>query len=340
MSETTLYPSYSTPAWRRTLLTREMAIIALLVVVVVVASTTVNGFGDSQTVYNISRNFLAPLLIALPMCLVMITGDIDISVGSMVGLSCSMLGLLFRAGVPLELAMVIVLVMGALGGLLNGLLVTRIGLPSLAVTIGTLALFRGLAIGMLGTSTVTKFPKWWTDLTKIAIGGTGIPLTMVSFVILAAVFVYLLHFSAFGRDVFAIGRNVQAAAFSGVDVSRTRTILFVLTGVISAVGGIYWTLLRGVARGDVGTGLELQVIAAVVLGGVSVFGGIGAIHGVVAGVLLISVLSNALQLVGLTADVINVITGVLLIGSVVGGSLIAWIKSRRDSATHGARQRV
>jgi len=329
MSDTAFYPVHGRPAWSRLLLTREMAIVALLVLVVSVAMGSVQGFADTQTVYNILRNFLVNLLIALPMCLVMITGDIDISVGSMVGLSCSLLGVLFRAGVPFEFAAIIVIGVGALGGLLNGVLVTRIGLPSLAVTIGTLALFRGLAVGMLGTSTVTKFPKGWTDLTKAAIGGSGIPRTIVVFLVLLAVFVYLLHFSAFGRGIFAIGLNAQAAAFSGVNVARTRTILFVLTGAVSALGGVYWTLLRGVARGDLGTGLELQVIAAVVLGGVSVFGGVGALYGVVAGVLLVSVLTNALQLVGVTADVINVITGVLLIASVVVGSLLAWIQTRR-----------
>ena len=336
MSQAALYPDYGRPSWRRFLFTREMAIIALLIVVVIVAIAVVPSFGDSQTVYNILRNFLVNLLIALPMCLVMITGDIDISVGSMVGLSCSLLGVLYRAGVPFVLAMIIVILVGALGGLLNGVLVTRIGLPSLAVTIGTMALFRGLAVGMLGTSTVTKFPPWWTNLTKYAIGPTGIPVTIVLFLVLLAVFVYILHFSTFGRGIYAIGLNSQAAAFSGVNVARTRTILFVFTGAVSALGGVYWTLLRGVARGDVGTGLELQVIAAVVLGGVSVFGGVGALYGVVGGVLLVSVLSNALQLVGVTADVINVITGVLLIGSVVVGSLITWIRSRRVRAVRVA----
>ena len=329
MSAMAFYPDHGRPAWRRLLFTREMAIVVLFLLVVAVAMAGVQGFADTQTVYNILRNFLVNLLIALPMCLIMITGDIDISVGSMVGLTCSLLGVLYRAGVPFELAAVIVLGVGALGGLLNGLLVTRIGLPALAVTIGTMALFRGLAVGMLGTSTVTKFPQAWTDLTKYAIGPTGIPVTIVVFLVLLVVFIYLLHYSSFGRGIYAIGLNAQAAAFSGVKVARTRTILFVLAGTVSALGGIYWTLLRGVARGDVGQGLELQVIAAVVLGGVSVFGGVGALYGVVAGVLLVSVLSNALQLRGVTADVINVITGVLLIGSVVVGSLLTWIQSHR-----------
>ncbi|MEN0072165.1 MAG: ABC transporter permease [Propionicimonas sp.] len=331
-----VYPEYGQPLWKRVLLTREMAIVALLVLTWLVASLMIPYFADRLTVYNLLRDMFATLIIALPMALVMITGDIDISVGSMVGLSCSLLGLLYSFGVPFELAMVLVLVVGAGGGLMNGLLVTKIGLPALAVTIGTMALFRGIAVGLLGTSTITEFPEGWTNLTKYEIGQTGLPFIVVVFLVLLAVFVYLLHFSAFGRGIYAIGLNSEAAAFSGVNSDRTRTILFVLAGTMSALGGIYWTLLRGTARGDVGDGLELQVIAAVVLGGVSVFGGVGALYGVVAGVLLIGTLSSALRLVGVTAEVIKIITGVLLIGSVVAGSLITWVQNRRKKATAAA----
>jgi len=329
---TRVYPEYGRPLWRRVLLTREMAIVALLVLTWVVASLAIPYFADRLTVYNLLRDMFATLIIALPMALVMITGDIDISVGSMVGLSCSVLGLLYSVGVPFELAMVLTLAVGVAGGLLNGLLVTRMGLPSLAVTIGTLALFRGIAVGMLGTESITGFPQAWTDVTKFEIGQTGLPFIVVIFLVLFAVFVYLLHFSTFGRGIYSIGLNSEAAAFSGVNSGRIRTILFVLAGALSSLGGIYWTLLRGTARGDVGDGLELQVIAAVVLGGVSVFGGVGALYGVVAGVLLIGTLSSALRLVGVTADVIKIITGVLLIGSVVVGSLITWIQTRRKKA--------
>lgn len=330
------YREYGRPLWQRVFLTREMAIVALLLLTLLVAGLAIPYFADRLTVYNLLRDMFATLLIALPMALVMITGDIDISVGSMVGLSCSMLGLLYSSGVPFELAMVIVLVMGAAGGLLNGTLVAKIGLPALAVTIGTMALFRGIAVGLLGTSTVTDFPQAWTDLTKYEIGYTGIPFLMVLFLILFAAFVYLLNFTPFGRGIYALGLNSEAAVFSGVNRDRTRIILFVLAGTMSALGGIYWTLLRGTARGDIGDGLELQVIAAVVLGGVSVFGGIGALYGVVAGVLLIGALSSALRLVGVTAEVIKIITGVLLIGSVVAASMITTFQNRRKKVTAAA----
>ncbi|MGC3995794.1 MAG: ABC transporter permease [Propionicimonas sp.] len=218
---------------------------------------------------------------------------------------------------------------GALGGIVNGLLVTRVGLPALAVTIGTLALYRGIAVGLLGTTAITQFDKWWTALVKARIGSTGIPVVMILFVVLLAAFVVMLHFTPFGRGVFAIGLSKDAAAFSGVNVQRTRLVLFVLSGLMSALAGVYYALYYNSARGDNATGLELQVIAAVVLGGVSVWGGRGALHGVVAGVLLIGVLSKALQLVNITSDVVSIITGVLLVLSVIAGSVVAWAQSRR-----------
>jgi len=197
------------------------------------------------------------------------------------------------------------------------------------VTIGTLALFRGLAVGLLGTTAVTDFPDMWTALAKAKIAGTQIPYIVIPFLIVLAVFVIVLHFTPFGRGIYAIGLSKDAARFSGVNVERTKFIVFVLSGLVAAFAGIFFTLRFGSARGDNATGLELQVIAAVVLGGVSVFGGRGRLHGVVAAVLLIGVLSSALRLAGVTSDVINIITGGLLVFSVVAASVLAWAQRIR-----------
>ncbi|PJJ65143.1 ABC transporter permease [Compostimonas suwonensis] len=323
------YKNYSQPLWRRVLFTREAAIIGLLIVVIIVAAASVKNFGTPITMTYLLLDVAPILLIALPMTLVIITGEIDLSVASVVGLSSVLLGILHQAGLPIEVAGLIALVAGALGGALNGFLVTVVGLPSLAVTIGTLALYRGLAVGLLGTTAVTDFPEFWTDLAKAKIGETGIPVIMIPFVVLAIVFAIVLHFTPFGRGVFSIGLSSEAATFSGVNVNRTKFILFVLTGTVSALAGIYYTLRFGSARGDNATGLELSVIAAVLLGGVSIFGGRGAIHGVIAGVLLIGVLASALRLANVTSDVINIITGVLLVLSVVSTSFLAWLQKKR-----------
>ncbi|MET4156490.1 ABC transporter permease [Agromyces sp. PvR057] len=334
------YRDYDRPLWQRLLLTREMAIVGLLVIVAVVASVSVRGFGQPITLTYLILDVTPILLIALPMTLIMITGEIDLSVASVVGLSSVLIGVLTQAGAPFELAIVVALVAGAVAGAVNGFLVTVVGLPSLAVTIGTLALYRGLAVGLLGTTAVTDFPDFWTDLAKMKLGGSNVPAVLLLFLVLLVVFVVLLHFTPFGRGIYAIGLSKSAARFSGVHVERTKLVLFVLSGTIAALAGVYYTLRFGSARGDNATGLELQVIAAVVLGGVSVFGGRGAIHGVIAGVLLIGILASALRLANVTSDVINIITGVLLVASVVSNSFLAWLRTKRRAPGGNARAKA
>ncbi|GAA1930617.1 ABC transporter permease [Microbacterium aoyamense] len=331
------YQSYARPLWRRALLTREMAIIAILFLVIVVSLIAVPNFDSPLTVTYLLRDIAPILLIALPMTLIIITEEIDLSVASIVGLSSVMTGILTQAGLPFPVAAILAILVGTVAGAFNGFLVTVVGLPSLAVTIGTLALFRGIAVGLLGTTAITDFPEEWTDLAKANIPGTPVPVIMIPFVVLAIVFAILLHFTPFGRSLYAIGLNKEAAHFSGIDVGRTKFLLFVMSGAVSGFAGVYFTLLYSNARGDNAMGMELQVIAAVLLGGVSIFGGRGALHGVIAGVLLIGILGSALRLAGVTSDIINVITGVLLILSVVSASLLAWVH-RRQSAAIGKRR--
>jgi rhamnose transport system permease protein len=167
------------------------------------------------------------------------------------------------------------------------------------------------------------------------LGTTGIPVVMVLVIVLIIIFAVVLHFTPFGRGLVALGLSRDTAAFSGVNVNRAKFIAFVLTGVVSALAGIYWTLRYGSARGDNAVGLELSVIAAVLLGGVSIFGGKGALHGVVAGVLLIGVLQSALRLANVSSDAINIITGVLLIVSVLSPRFLAWTKGLRSRPRAG-----
>ena len=320
----TAYPDYAHPLWRRLLLTRETAIIALTVAVIVYSLANVPNFDGPLTLKFLLQDIAPILLIALPMTAIIVTGEIDLSVASIVGLSSVLLGVLYENGVPMGLAMLAALVAGAACGALNGFLIAYVGLPSLAVTIGTLALFRGIAVGLLGTKAVTGFPDTWTDLATGTIGTSNVPLVMIPFAVLALAFTVLLHFSTFGRGLYDIGLNSEAAHFTGVNVARTKLILFTLSGVVSAFAGLYFTLRFGSARGDNATGMELQVIAAVLLGGVSIFGGRGRLHGVLAGVVLIGVIASALRLEGVTVNVTNIIIGLLLVGSVISTSVLAW----------------
>ena len=318
------------------LLTREMAVIALTVAVFVYAIANVPNFDGPLTLKFLLQDIAPILLIALPMTLIIITGEIDLSVASIDGPEQRAARRAPRQrhvdpGRRAARRCWSALLCGAL----NGFLVAYVGLPSLAVTIGTLALFRGIAVGLLGTKAVTEFTETRGPTSRPTPSAShGIPLVMIPFAVLAVVFVVLLHFSTFGRGVYEIGLNDEAAHFTGVNVARTKFILFVLSGVVSAFAGIYFTLRFGSARGDNATGYELQVIAAVLLGGVSIFGGRGRLHGVIAGVVLIGVISSALRLESVTVNVTNIIIGLLLVASVISTSVLAWAVVEAARARH------
>lgn len=326
---------------RTTFAGRDVAIVLALVVVWLVASRVVENFNSPQTVYYLLLDVFPILLIALPMTMVIVTGEIDLSVASMMGLSSVVVGVLFDHGVPVPVAALVAVVVGVLGGALNGFLVTVVGLPSLAVTVGTLALYRGLAVGLLGTTAITGFPERWKDLVsdRLLGRGTAIPGIVLVFVALAVVFGVVLHFTSIGRAIYAIGLNTEASVFSGIDVNRVKFWLFVVTGTIASTAGVYWTLRYDSARGDNATGLELSVVAAVLVGGVSIFGGRGALPGVIAGVLLIGALRSALRLADVSSDVINVATGALLVLSVVVPAATSSLKRLRSRGAPGRTPR-
>ena len=320
------YAAHAQPLWKRLLLTPEAAVLGLLLVVVLYANARVPNFSGPLTLPFLVLDAAPILLIALPMTMVIVTGEIDLSVASVVGLSSVLVGVLHHdAGLSIPVAGLVALLAGVVCGVFNGFLVAYVGLPSLAVTIGTLALYRGLAVGILGTTAITDFPLKWTNLAQGGFVTGRVPYVLVPIVVLVVVFGVLLHFTSFGRGLYDIGLNSEAAHFTGVDVARTKLVTFVLTGAVSALAGIDYTLRYGSARGDNATGLELQVIAAVLLGGVSIFGGRGALPGVLGGVLLIGVLSSALRLETVTVNVINVIIGLLLVLSVVSPRFLTWL---------------
>ncbi|HXR44248.1 MAG TPA: ABC transporter permease [Pseudolysinimonas sp.] len=324
------YRRHTRPLWRRLLLRTETAIIAAIVLLIIIATTTVPYFAQPYTYLTLLLNSAPILLMLLPVTLIIITGDIDLSVGSVLGFSSAIFGLMFEAGVPIPLAALLAVVGGGLVGVLNGVLVTIVGLPSLAVTIGTLALFRGIAVGLLGTRAITKFPSDVTSFVGSPLfPGAPVPIITAAIIVLAIVFAILLHFTPFGRGVFAIGLSPETAAFSGVRVNRTRLILFVLSGLVASATGVYYTLQYSNAIGTNGNGFELQVVTAIVLGGVSIWGGRGTLLGAIAGGVLIATLNKTLQLAGVGSDTISVVTGAALIFSVVVASVAGFISRRR-----------
>jgi rhamnose transport system permease protein len=323
------------PAELRTRLARwETLTVALLVATIVGGGISSGNFLTGGNLNSMLSDITEVSLIALPMTYIIVTGEIDLSVASILGLSSALLGALWDANWPIEGIIPFVLVVGGVAGLVNGLLVTRVGLPSLAVTIGTLGLYRGLAFVILGDKAVADLPLQYTDWAFGTFAGTQIPNPFVVFVVLAIVFGFVLHRTTFGRALFAIGANEEAAFFSGLRVKRIKLGLFALSGVVSALAGIIFALRFGSARADNGNGLELSVVAAVLLGGVSIFGGKGHMLGVIVAVLLLGAVRSALTINDVADEVLTIVTGSLLLLSVLGPSIAGRIRQvrRRDDA--------
>ncbi|MBU2667473.1 ABC transporter permease [Actinoplanes bogorensis] len=289
----------------------------LTVLVLIIASFAVDNFGTSRNFTFMVLDLLPIILIALPMTMIIVTGEIDLSVASTLGLTSSMMGWLWNQGLSIETIIPLCVVIGAVCGVVNGFLITGLGLPSLAVTIGTLALYRGLAFVVLGDGAVADFPWNYTGWVTGTLGGGAVPNVLILIVVLALIFGIVQHATPFGRSLYAIGANAQAAHFSGIRVARTKFWLYVVSGAIAGLVGVLWTLRYSSARADNGSGLELAVVAAVLLGGVSIFGGKGSLPGVLAGVVLLTALQNALRLEDVSGQALNIVTGSLLVLSVL-----------------------
>ena len=329
-------PALVRPRAPLTALARWEVLLVLILMLLAWGGTHVSKyFLTGPNFSNLTSAVMEVAIMALPSTLIIIAAEIDLSVESMLGLSSAVLGVLWAAGVPLPLDIAIVLVVGALGGLLNGLLVARAGLPSLVVTLGTLALFRGLAQVVLGTNAVSSFPAWFTDFGFDNIPGTPIPWTLLVFAVLAVIFWYVTHATWIGRQIFAAGKNKDAARYSGVDVAALKTALFVVSGIIAALAGVILTARFSSARADNGTGLTLTVVTIVLLGGVDINGGKGTIPGVILAVFTIAALQNAMRLAGVSSEYQAVAIGLLLIVSVTAPHLARQARLVTDRIRRG-----
>jgi len=315
--------------WRRALTSWDGVMIVAVVLVAVIGALAIDGVASPRFWRFVTLEIIPILLIALPMTLIVITGEIDLSVASILGLTCSVMGQLWFLGVTsLPLLILASLGLGAVLGAVNGTFITVFGLPSLAVTIGTLALFRGLGYVVLGNRAISDYPIAWNTNIIAPIPGLTIPWFIIVVAVLAVLFGIVLHATPIGRGLYAMGNSVDAATFTGINVARTKFWLFVLCGATSSLAGVFWTLRFASARADNGSGLELSVVAAVLFGGVSIFGGRGGLIGVIAAVVLLGVFRNALQLASVPANTLTVVTGALLIASVVGPNLVGMARQR------------
>lgn len=302
------------------LLRHEMILAVLTVLALVVLAFMSDKFFTTENLLNQGRLMSEVGLVALAMTFVIVTGGIDLSVGSILGLTAILLGVFWQnLGMPLPLAMVAALACGTFAGFVNGLIITRFSVPPLIATLATLALYRGLAEGISQARSVRGYPEWFFFLGQGEILGVPVQLWLLGIAtVLTAV---LLGMTPFGRATYAIGANETAARFSGIRVNATKLWIYTMAGFLSGLAALIFVSRVTTTRSDMGTGLELDVITGVVLGGTSIFGGKGTIIGTALGLILIQALKNGLSLSGVKGDGTIVVIGVVLIAAILAGAL-------------------
>jgi rhamnose transport system permease protein len=294
----------------------EVLLIVLLAIILAANVSASPFYLGVENLVNLFQLSIEKVIVALAMTLIIINGEIDLSVASIMGLSACVLAWLFQMGVPVPVAILAGLAAGVVAGAFNGFWTAYVGLPSLAVTLAGLIGFRGIARILLEDRAIGGFPEWFNTLGQQPILGP-LTLSLIIFFILFAVFAVVLHASAFGRLVYVIGNNAEAARYSGVKVKRVKMSLFIISGLIAALAGLLYAARLGSVRGDMAEGFELDIITIVLLGGVSIFGGSGNLLGVGLSILIILNLRNGMGLASITGNTQTSVIGGLLILSVL-----------------------
>ncbi len=307
-----LIPDRLTSPFARALRSWEALLIVVAVAIFVANSFASPYFLNAWNLSDATFNFTEKAMIAFAMAMLIIAGEIDLSVASIIALASTAMGVAMTAGFGTPALVVIGIGTGVLCGALNGFFVARLGLPSIVVTIGTMSLFRGVSYIVLGDQAFTGYPKdfawfgqgyvWWVFSAEL-----------VLFALLAVAFYVLLHRTNFGRSVYVIGNNPTAALFSGIRVNRVRFILFLLTGLMSGIAAVCLTSRLGSTRPSIATGMELEVVTMVVLGGVNILGGSGTIPGVVLAAIIMGLVTFGFGLLNVPGIVMSIFLGLLLI---------------------------
>ncbi|MGB4571359.1 MAG: ABC transporter permease, partial [Rectinemataceae bacterium] len=274
-------------------------------------------FLDPFNLFDATFNFMEKAVMAMPMMFVILLGDIDISVASIISLSSLFMGMASEAGAGPWMLVLIGLAVGLAAGLFNGFLITKLDIPSIAVTLGSMSLFRGIANAVLGDRAYTKYPESFAYFGQGYLGESIVPFQILVFLVLALIAGLILNRTVYGRHVYAVGNNKTAARFSGVPVERVRLIAFAANGLAAGLAAILLTSRIGSTRPNIASGWETDVIAIVVLGGVSITGGKGNIFGVIISIFLLGYLKFGMGVMNVPGKVMNIITGVLLVVAIL-----------------------
>jgi rhamnose transport system permease protein len=305
----------------------EGLLLVLLAIVVAFNLASSPYYLGVDNIVNLLQLSVEKIIIALVMTMIIIMGEIDLSVASIMGLAACVMGWLFQLGVPLPGAILAAIVSGAVAGLINGFWIAYVGLPSLAVTLAGLIGYRGVGRILVEDRSIGGYPLWFDAIGQRPFVG---PLTwsIVIFFVLFVASAVILNSSGLGRLVYVMGNNLEAARYSGVRVKRVKLLLFVASGVISALAGLLYAARLGSVRGDMAYGFELDIITMVLLGGVSIFGGSGNLAGVGLSILVILNLRNGMGLANITGNAQNSVIGALLVLSVLAPNMAQLIHNK------------
>jgi rhamnose transport system permease protein len=307
------------PAWQR-LKSWEGLLIVILALVFVINNLIAPNYLSVGNQINLFILSIEKIIVALTMTFLIINGEIDLSAPSIMGLTACVAAFLFEQGMDFGVALLISMSVGLVCGLFNGFWIAIVGLNSLVVTLAMLICYRGLARVFLEDRSISKFPAWFNFIGQKNLLGP-FPLALIIFLVLLVIALIILQYSGFGRTVFVIGNNRQVARYSGVRVPRVKMLLYIASGLVSALAGLLLAARLGAVRGDLGLGFELDIITMALLGGVSIFGGSGSLYGVFLSILIILNIRNGMSLANYSGHFQTGVIGILLIFSVLGPNL-------------------
>lgn len=315
----------------------EGFLLAILITIILINSQLAPGYLTIGNQTNLFQLSIEKVIVAIVMAFLIINGEIDLSIPSIMGLAACMVAYLFRAKVDFGLGLVVAMMVGLACGLWNGFWIARVGLNSLVVTLAMLICYRGLARVLLEDKSISGFPAWFNSLGQKNLIGP-LPFALIAFLVLFVIALIILQYSGFGRQVYVIGNNKNVARYAGVRVQRVKFVLYVASGLVAAFAGLLLASRLGAVRGDLAQGYELDIITMVLLGGVSIFGGSGTLYGVFLSILIILNIRNGMGLASLSGHFQTGVIGLLLILSVLGPNLVnqvrGWLNRRRLQASY------
>ncbi|MDR1252229.1 MAG: ABC transporter permease [Treponema sp.] len=318
---------------RQLLVRREVVPFALLIIVLITSMSLSSSFRDLAYLLRTSTRYMELGMTALTMTMIVTAGMIDLSVPAVMCCSATVTALCFHGGMPMGLAIVIGILIGAVCGLINGSLIAYLNLPAMIVTIGTMNLFRGVSQIFIGDKSLGSFPAWFNSFEKktlFTIGYANFGITLLIFILVSCGFYLLLHRTSFGRKIFAIGANEQAAIHSGVNTRQVKMGLFIMSGIVSAICGILTMSRLLLVRYDMNLNSEIDVVIMVLLGGADINGGRGSIIGTFVAVIMVIILKTGLIVANITSDAQMFVMGLILLVSIIIPNISSLVRDMKD----------